>query len=108
MKKALNITFPMASSAHRIAIVSGMLAGTVEKEEAMQEVLHDMTPRAHKKPVVAEGQRYDSVTDAAKFLVLVRGGRSSKEQFFRAVQCEQKRIARLCTQDCWDGYYWAE
>ncbi len=108
MKKALNITFPMASSAHRIAIVSGMLAGTVGRQEAMMNIAQDAVPRAHKKPVVAEGQRYDSVTDAAKFLVLVRGGRSSKEKFFRAVQSEQKRIARLCTQDCWEGYYWAE
>ena len=108
MKKALNITFPMASSAHRIAIVTGLLAGTVDREEAMVAVIQDAQGRAHKKPVVAEGVRYDSVTDAAKFLVLVRGGRSSKEQFFRAVQCEQKRIARLCTQDRWEGYYWAE
>jgi cell division protein YceG involved in septum cleavage len=106
--KATNIKFPMASSAHRIAIVSGLISGLVGRAEAMRTIEQDAGQRRHKKPVVAEGVQYDSVTDAAKFLVLVRPGRLSKEAFFRAVQNEQKRIARLCNQDQTEGYYWAE
>lgn len=106
--KSRNITFPLASSAYRIAVISGLIAGTVTRNEAMMNIVVDATQRRHKKPVVAEGVRYDSVSDAAKFLVLLRPGRSSKEAFFRAVQNEQKRIARLCNQDRSEGYYWSE
>lgn len=105
--KTVNTVFPLASSANRVAIITGLLAGTVSKVEAELAVERDVGKRTRCKPVVAAGVRYDSVSDAAKFLVLIRPGRSSKEAFFRAVQSEQKRIARLCTQDCWDGYYWA-
>ena len=104
--KIVNSVFPMASSANRIALLSGVLSGTVDNREVESVMLKDSEKRAHRKPVRAEGAYFASVTDAAKVLVSMRNGRMDKDTFFRAVQSEQKRIARLCTQDQTDGYYW--
>jgi len=104
--KIVNKVFPMASSANRIALLSGVLSGTVGDREVEAVMLVDSEPRAYRKPVRAEGIYFESVTEAAKVLVSMRNGRMDKDSFFRAVQSEQKRISRKCTQDCWDGYYW--
>lgn len=106
--KIVNNVFPLAISSNRIALLTGILSGTVGDREVEAAVLKDTEKRAHRKPVVAEGIYFESVTEAAKVLVTTRTGRMTKDTFFRAVQSEQKRIARKCTQDCWDGYYWAE
>ena len=108
MNKVQNTVFPLASSIHRAALITSIVAGATGKDEAEAAVLHDLQPRRHKKPVVAEGIYFESVTAAAKALVARRVRKASKETFFRIVQSEQKRIARMCTEDCWEGYYWAE
>lgn len=106
--KVSNTHYPLTSSANRIALLVGITAGTVKRPEVEAAVLKDSEKRAYRKPVVAEGIRFESVTDAAKSIVSNRSSRLNKYNFFRAVQSEQKRIARMCNQDCWEGYYWSE
>lgn len=106
--KVVHNTFPLTQSANRIGLLCGVVAGTVENAEIEAAVINDTLPRPYRKPVVAEGRYYGSVTEAAKDIVTSRKSRMSKDAFFRAVQSEQKRIARLCNDDCWNGYYWAE
>lgn len=104
--KVANTVFPLASSANRFALLLEVHAGTVDKAEFMEAVLHDLEKRPHRKPVRADGMYFPSVTDAAKALVTQRYQRLSKDEFYRRVQSEVKRISRLCTQDCHEGYYW--
>lgn len=109
--KTTNTIFNLAQSASRVALLVGITAGTVCSREIEAAVLADVEPRRHKKPVVAEGVRYESVTAAAKALVTARSStalRMRKEVFFSLVQSEQKRISRLCTKDVTVGYYWSE
>lgn len=104
--KITNTVFPLASSANRIALLLGIVAGTVDNTEIEHAVLLDSSPRNTRKPVRAEGIYFDSVTDAAKVLVTMRHARLNKNEFYRLVELERKRIARKCSQDCWEGYYW--
>lgn len=108
MKQVIHYKFPLTQSANRIALLCGIIAGTVEKKEVEAAVINDTLPRPRKKPVCAEGIYYPSVTAAAQAIVLSRRARLNKEEYRRAVQSESKRIARMCEQDCWNGYYWAE
>lgn len=106
--KVQNTVFPLATSANRIALLTGILAGTVGDREVEAAVLKDTEARRRTKPVVAEGIRFDSVTNAAKHIVLSQHKRMPKDVFYRSVQSQIKRISRMCSQDCWEGYYWAE
>lgn len=105
--KVIDTKFPLTHSANRVALVTGLIAGLVDKAEAQESILHDTMARKWKKPVVAEGTRFESVTAAAQHIVAQRRGKLSPNDHFRAVQSEVKRISRLCTQDCWEGYYWS-
>lgn len=104
--KVANTVFPLASSANRIALLLEVHNGTVDNNELKSALLHDSSKRPYRKPVCAEGIYFPSVTEAAKTLVTVRNDRMSRDAFYRAVQSEVKRISRLCTEDCHDGYYW--
>jgi hypothetical protein len=105
--KVIDTKFPLTHSANRVALVTGLIAGLVSKAEAQDSIVHDTLARKWKKPVVAEGTRYESVTAAALSAVNARGVKLSPQDHFKAVQSEVKRISRLCTQDCWEGYYWS-
>lgn len=108
MLKVKNPVFPLASSCNRIALLTGIVAGTVPNAEIEAAVLKDTEKRKRNKPVVAEGIRFDSVTDAARHMVAQSRMRLSKDDYFDLVQRKMKKISRMCTQDCWEGYYWAE
>lgn len=108
--KTLNTTFPLAQSANRIALLVGITAGTVSTAEIESHVLHDTIKRKRSKPVVAEGQWYKSITAASYDIVSMRASskRLTKMEYTKVVKSEQQRISRLCTADCWEGFYWAE
>ena len=97
--KTTPITFPLASSANRIALLVGVLEGTVPAAQIKAEVEHDSLARPYRKPVVAEGIRFDSVTDAAKALTM--------SDDHRVVESRRQQIARWCNADNVDGYYWS-
>ena len=73
--KVVNQFFPMARSAYRIALLSGILSKTVTDKEIESVMLKDSETRKRKKPVRAEGIYFESVTDAAKFFVNLENGR---------------------------------
>lgn len=104
--KIVNNVFPLASSANRIALLTGIIAGTVGDKEVEAAVLKDTEARRRSKPVCAEGLYFASVTEAAKFLVTAENGRLNKDTYYRKVQARVKKISRMCTEDCFDGYYW--
>jgi hypothetical protein len=108
MKKIVPTEFPLAQSANRVALLCGVVAGTVDRAEVEAAVINDTLPRPYKKAVCAEGQYYRSITEAARSRVLARNSRMNKERYRLAVQAEAKQIARMCDQDCWNGYYWTE
>lgn len=104
--KIVHNKFPLTRSANRIGLLCGIVAGTVDSAEIEAAVINDSMPRPRKKPVRAEGIYFESITDAAKALVSMENGRMNKDDFYRAVQSRAKKIARMCDQDCWDGYFW--
>lgn len=104
--KIVNNVFPMASSANRLALLSGVLSNTVDKREIETVMLKDSEPRLRSKPVRAEGLYFASVTEAAKTLVTAEYGRLDKDTYYRKVQARVKKISRMCTEDCHDGYFW--
>jgi hypothetical protein len=104
--KIVNNVFPLASSANRIALLSGVLSGTVGDREVEAAMLKDSESRRRDKPVRAEGIYFASVTEAAKVLVTNQYGRLDKDTYYRKVQAKIKQISRMCTEDCHDGYFW--
>jgi hypothetical protein len=104
--KVTNTVFPLASAANRIALLCEVKAGTIHNNEFEAAVLQDLERRPYRKPVCAEGIYFPSVTEAAKTLVTMRNNRLNRDVFYRAVQSEVKRIARLCNEDTHEGYYW--
>lgn len=105
--------FPLTSQSGRMALLLGIRNGHVTMPELEAAILQDSLPRPHRKPVVAEGQRFASVTDAAHWLYRTRPELSARKPGVMAGQAAgimrlQKRIARMATQDCWEGYYWSE
>ena len=104
--KIVNNVFPLASSANRIALLTGIVAGTVGDKEVEAAVLKDTEARLRAKPVRAEGLYFASVTEAAKTLVTAEHGRLDKDTYYRKVQSRIKKISRMCNEDCHDGYFW--
>jgi hypothetical protein len=104
--KIVNNVFPLASSANRIALLTGIVAGTVGDKEVEAAMLKDSESRRRAKPVRAEGIYFASVTEAAKVLVTNQYGRLDKDTYYRKVQAKIKQISRMCTEDCHDGYFW--
>lgn len=100
MLKTTPHAFPLASQAARVALPLGVLDGNVQAQEVRAAVAQDVLPRPHRKPVVADGMHFISVTAAAKFFV--------QRDSYSNVSAMCKAIARKCNEDCWEGYYWAE
>lgn len=108
MKKVQNQVFPLASSTGRTALITGIVKGTVSTSETTNAIIHDLQPRRNKKPVVVNGAYFESVTAAAQAIVKAKDNYKNKDEYMKRVQCEQKRIAYKCNQDCWEGYFWSE
>lgn len=116
--------FKLTTQAGRVGLLCGLTAGTVTREEVEAAVLQDTEKRPYRKPVVAEGKRYASVTEAATALL----SKYEKVATFnkktqaislisytevvanrsKALDALKHRIARLCNADDTEGYYWSE
>ena len=94
--------FPLASQANRIALLTGVLCGYVSKDEIKAALTQDAKPRPHRKPVVAFGKFFISVSAAARWRMNQPGGKEKTENTW------VKYISRRCEQDCWEGFYWSE
>ena len=100
MLKVSPKTFPLASSAMRLALIGGMLEGMVSAEEVKHHMVLDAEKRPHRKPVVAAGMWFPSVAAAARYL--------STSDTHAEVSNLAKMISRKCNEDCWEGFYWSE
>lgn len=101
--------FPLQSQAGRVALLSGVLSKTVGVEEIQHAMLVDTGKRQYRKPVVVEDRDFDSVADAARWLL-------SQERFKRKTDpgvitkrfdAIRKSIVTKCNRDDTYGYYWA-
>lgn len=102
-KKIQPAEFPLTQSSMRIALLTGILAGTATATEIRAAVEQDAQNRPYRKPVVAWGIRFDSIILAAEYAQR-RFARTER----RTLAGWRMRIARLCNQDIWEGFYWAE
>jgi len=102
VKKVDYTALPLTCQAGRTALFIGLTAGTVTREEVEQAVLLDNEKRPYRKPVVAYGKRYSSITAAAADRFNGRLATSNQHK------SEQARIRRLCNEDKTVGFYWAE
>jgi|SRR5690606_38487399 len=100
MRKIANTQFTLASQAGRVALLLGVLDGTVQEREVKAAVAADVEKRKHSKPVVAAGMWFPSVNAAARYL--------AREDKHIDVCNLAKTIARKCNADCWEGFYWSE
>lgn len=97
--------FPLASSDTRIAVMVGLCGGTVTREEVEHLTLTDTVARPYRKPVVVEGVRYASVTEAATKLIERSKLRVSHDQYRTEHQRRVKMIARAANMP-FSGIYW--
>ena len=100
-KKVSPQVFPLTTVAGRVGLLAGITAGTVTREEVEAAVLKDTEKRPYRKPVVARGKRYDSVTEAADGIC---GSMAPRKR----LMAMQKTIARYCNADNVEGFYWSE
>lgn len=96
--------FPLTAQAGRVALLLGVMDGTVTQAEVQAAVTQDVQPRPRVKPVMAMGTRYASVKQAAMALA---GSRD-----YDAVTSMRRRIARECNNDyrgrAHPDFYWCE
>lgn len=107
-KKVTPQQFKLTTQAGRMGLLLGISAGTVLRKELEVVALQDAEKRPYRKPVVVEDIRFDSVTEAAEYLLKQHMRRYKVIDVARKLDCYQHMIARKCNQDCWAGYYWAE
>jgi hypothetical protein len=100
-KKVSPQVFALTTVAGRVGLLAGITAGTVTYEEVEASVLRDTEKRPYRKPVVAKGKRYSSVTRAAE-------GICGSMAPYKRLLAMQKTIARYCNADNVAGYYWSE
>lgn len=93
--------FNLSTVAGRVGLLCGLTAGTVSREEVEHAVLADTEKRPYRKPVVAYGQRFESITAAAEWACHLNAT-------LNELKTEQARIRKLCNDDCWEGFYWSE
>lgn len=109
-KKIVPNKFPLSSQAGRVALLAGVLAGHVGKEEIRNAMVQDTEKRPRSKPVVAWDRRFESVTQAAHWAVRWRpevAGRGVVAGDHAALERVRKMISTRATQDCWAGFYWS-
>ena len=116
-RKATNTQFNLAKQSGRVGLLCGITAGTVTAAEIEHAVLKDTEPRTYRKPVVvpdfgyipAREQRFDSITEAAHYLVTWLGDTwGQNEEYARKLDAMKHRITRYCNADNVLHYYWAE
>jgi len=103
MAKVAHKEFKLTTVAGRIGLLAGITAGTVDRKEVEHAMIADTEKRPYRKPVVAYGVRYDSITAAASDRWNKRALPTLNEQ-----KTEQAYIRKLCNADNVEGFYWSE
>lgn len=99
--KVIYSPFKLSTQAGRIGLLCGLTAGTVTRDEVEAAVLQDTEKRPYRKPVVAYGRRYNSITEAA-------AANCSSTATLNQLKAEQAFIRKLCNADNVEGFYWSE
>lgn len=99
--KVQHQNFLLRTTAGRVALLTGIAAGTVTQKEIEYNVLVDIEKRPYRKPVVAYGKRYPSVTAAA-------ADSCYQGASLNTLKNEQAFIRNLCNKDDTVGFYWSE
>lgn len=107
MKVAHNEVFPLASHDARVTLLQTVRAGTCTVSTIDAAIKQDSKTRKYKKPIVAYGVRYASITDAAKALLLQRKTRWDKDDYCNALSNQKQRLTRLCNEGPVTGVYWS-
>lgn len=104
--------FPLNTVAGRTALLISITAGIVTSSEVEAAVFKDNEPRPRRRPVVVEGMRFESVTEAANWLKaarpdLWRNSVAARERDqHRITRNLISRIRNWCNADNVEGYYW--
>ena len=102
--------FPLQTQAYRIALLSGVLSGTVDRPEIEHAMVVDSGRRPYRRKVVAGGKFYDSIADAARAM-LKRDAHLLKQlppgEIAKRFDANKKFITYVCDKDDTEGYYWA-
>ncbi len=101
--KVIHPTFNLSTVMGRVGLLCGITAGTVDRKEVEAAVLRDTEKRPYRKPVVAYGVRYESITAAAAERWHPWSQPTLSEQ-----KAEQAYIRKLCNADNVEGFYWSE
>lgn len=95
--------FKLTTQAGRVGLLCGVIAKTVTDEELQHAIIADTEKRPYRKPVVAYGQRFNSITEAAEWAL---GGKQWST--LNELKAEQARIRNMCNADNVVGFYWSE
>lgn len=99
--KVVYSPFKLNTQAGRVGLLTGITAGKVTREEVEAAVLQDTEKRPYRKPVVAYGRRYKSITAAA-------AANCRPNATLNELKAEQAYIRNRCNADDAVGFYWAK
>jgi len=99
--KVVHDEFKLTTVAGRVGLLGGITAGTVGLAEVKAAMLQDTEKRPYRKPVVAYGKRYRSISEAAEDLC---GWGAS----YNDMAAMRAHIRSLCNEDKTVGFYWSE
>ena len=99
----------LTNIAGRNAVLGGITAGAMTREECEYHMLKDNELRPKHVAVVAEGKHFASVTKAAHYLFKQHYAIQfmSALQVYNAMCNLRVTIANKCNKDNVPGYYWA-
>jgi len=93
--------FPLTRQSGRVALLLGVLDGHVGVQELQAAVALDVEPRPHRRPVMAWGRRFESITQAAAEAARRQPGVMTARSW-------QRWVKQQADADCWAGFYWCE
>ena len=100
--------YPLAKSVNRVALLLNIHAGLITQEQLEEATVQDSVPRTRSKPIVAYGVRYESITAAARAMVMQRKTRWDKDDYCAALSNQKQRLTRLCNAGTYTGVYWSK
>lgn len=102
---------PLTTHSGRVGFLSSvreLTRSTAVREAIETAMVTEIEPRPYRKPVVAQGRRYESITAAARdirirdYPGLSVADAADQERRLRV------NIGRWCREDNREGYYWSE
>lgn len=99
---------PLNTVLGRTMFLTGLQTGAIPLTYIKPTMAMDNEARPYRKPVVVEDIRFDSITEAAEYLLKKEIRRYKVIDVPRKMDCLKHQITRWCNADNVEGYYWAE